>query len=202
MQQQINLFQPVFRREIKVFSARALAQVLGLALVLLIASVVMLQTQLARNTAVRDLLDGQYQRLDAQIQTLEARADPAEMAALDTRTRDLEQRLADGRTELAALQAQLRERELSFAGVLETLARHPHDGVWLTAIRTQDATLELEGTALDSNRLLDYLADMNADPALQRWPLTTVQLDRDEAADQPARLRFVLRSAGSAGGTR
>lgn len=202
MQQQINLFQPVFRRETKVFSARALAQVLGLALVLIVASVALLQMQLSRNTAVRDLLAGQFRQLDAQIQALEARADPAEMAALDARTQELEKRLADGRTELTALQTQLRERELSFAGVLETLARHPHNGLWLTAIRTQDDTLELEGTALDSERLLDYLAEVNADPALQRWPLTTVQLNREETPDQSARLRFVLRSAGSVGGTR
>lgn len=195
MQQQVNLFQPVFRRETKVFSARALAQVLGLAAVLMVASVALLQLQLGRQTATRDLLDGQYRLLDARLQTLERRADPAETAALEARAQELETRLAEGRLELSALETRLREHSLSFAQVLETLARHPHAGVWLTAIRTQEVGLELEGGALDTHRLLDYLADLNADPALQRWPLTAVQIDRVETPDAPARLRFVLRSS-------
>lgn len=197
MQQQINLFQPVFRRETKVFSARALAQVVGLAVVLMVASLALLQLQLGRQTAARDLLDGQYRRLDAQLQALEARADPAETAALEARTKELESRLAAGRTELEALQAQLRSHDLSFARLLETLAKHPQDGLWLTTLRTQDSTLELEGVALDSERLLAYLAALNADPALQAWPLTAVQLERE--ADEPsARLHFILRSTASA----
>lgn len=198
MQQQINLFQPVFRRETKVFSARALAQVVGLAGVLMVASLALLQLQLGRQTAARDLLDGQFRQLDAQLQALEARADPAEAAALETRIKELESRLADGRTELEALQAQLRDRDLSFARLLETLAKHPQNGLWLTTLRTQDSTLELEGIALDSDRLLEYLAALNADPALQSWPLTAVQLERETADDPSARLHFILRSTASA----
>jgi Tfp pilus assembly protein PilN len=197
MQQQINLFQPVFRRETKVFSARALAQVLALALVLIVASFALLQLQLGRQTQTRDLLDGQYQRLNSQLLALEARANAGEVAALDARIKELEARLADGAAELSGLQTQLLDRDMSFAGLLEMLAQHPQEGLWLTAIRAQDEELELEGATRDPERLLDYLAELNADVPMSRWPLTAVQLDRETDADQPAQLHFILRSSGA-----
>lgn len=195
MQQQINLFQPVFRREAKVFSARALAQVLGLALVLIVASFALLQLQLGRHNATRDLLDGQYRELDGQLQALEQRADAGELAALETRIKELETRLAEGADELAGLQEQVLSRSNGYASLLEALARHPQDGLWLTAIRAQDDGLELEGITLDPERVPAYLAELNADAALARWPLTAVQLER--LTDPPAQLRFVLRSTSA-----
>ncbi|HEY9197721.1 MAG TPA: PilN domain-containing protein [Gammaproteobacteria bacterium] len=198
MQQQINLFQPVFRRETKVFSARALAQVLALAVVLIVASFALLQLQLGRHDATHALLDGQFRQLDSQLQALEARADSGELAEFDARIKELETQLADGAAELTALQAQMHGRDMGFAALLETLARHPRDGVWLTAIRTQDGALELEGRALDHERLLSYLDELNADTDMGRWPLTAVRLDRETDAEQPALLHFVLRSTEGA----
>lgn len=196
MQQQINLFQPVFRREAKVFSARALAQVLVLALILAVAGSALLQLQLGRHSATRDLLAGQYNSLDSQLQVLETRADPAELAAFDARIQALETRLADGTAELADLQTQLLAHDAGFAALLEALARHPQQDLWLTAIRVQDGELELAGITLDPERLPAYLAELNTDPTLTRWALTTVQLERQ--AEQPSQLRFVLRSPGAA----
>ena len=196
MQQQINLYQPVFRREAKVFSARALAQVLGLALLLIVAGFAMLQMQLGRHSSTRDLLAGQYTTLNNQLQALEQRADAGELAALDARIQELENRLADGTAELAGLQTQMLRHDIGFAALLEALAQHPQQGLWLTAIRVRDGELELEGLTLDPERLPAYLADLNADPTLERWALTTVQLERQ--AEQPGQLRFVLRSAGAA----
>lgn len=196
MQQQINLFQPVFRHEIKVFSALALAQILGLAVILIVAGFALLQLQLGRHSATRDLLAGQYSSLDSQLQALEARADSAEVAALDTRIQELETRLADGAAELAGLRTRMLAHDAGFASLLEALARHPQHALWLTAIRVQQGDLELEGITLDPERLPTYLAELNADPTLAHWALTTVQLERQ--AEQPAQLRFVLRSAGAA----
>lgn len=198
MQQQINLFQPVFRREAKVFSARALAQVLVLALVLIVTSFALLQLQLGRHNTTRDLLDGQFRSLNSQLQTLEKRADAGELAALETRIKELENRLAEGAEELAGLQDQVLSRSDGYASLLEALARHPQSGLWLTAIRAQDDGLELEGLTLDPERLPAYLAELNADAALARWPLIAVKMER--LADPSAQLRFVLRSAGAAEG--
>lgn len=200
MLQQINLYQPVFRREAKVFSARALGQILALALMLVVAGYALLQLQLGRHGATRDLLETQYRRLDGQLQALGTGAGGDEPAALEARIRELEGRLADGVAELAGLRDEVLSRSSGFAPLLEALAQHPQEGLWLTAIRVRDGELTLDGVTLDPERLPRYLAELNAEPALRQWPLTTVQLAR--RPEQPAQLHFTLRSGPAGGGGR
>ena len=193
MQQQINLFQPVFRREAKVFSARALAQVLALALVLIVAGVALLQMQLGRHKATRDLLDGQYRTLETQLNALEAKADAGQIAALDARIKTLESQLADGSGELAEIQQQVIARSSGFAPVFTALARHPLHGLWLTGIQLKDGGLELKGTTVDPELLPRYLAQLGEDADLAQWSLTTVQMER--SAVVPGQVHFTLASA-------
>jgi Tfp pilus assembly protein PilN len=193
MQQQINLFQPVFRREAKVFSARALAQVLALALVLIVAGVALLQMQLGRHKATRDLLDGQYRTLETQLNALEAKADAGQIAALDARIKTLESQLADGSGELAEIQQQVIARSSGFAPVFTALARHPLHGLWLTGIQLKDGGLELKGTTVDPELLPRYLAQLGEDADLAQWSLTTVQMER--STDTPGQVHFTLASA-------
>ncbi len=200
MQQQINLFQPVFRRETKVFSARALGQILVLALVLMVGGVALLQLQLTRHTDTRALLDNQYRALDTQLQVLEAQTDPNELAALETRTQDLEDRLADGAIELTEIQGLILERSQGFAHVLEALTRHPLSGLWLTGLHLQGNEIELRGITLDPELVPQYLALLAEDATLSKWTLAVVQIERD--SEVAGRLRFTLRSgeAASQGG--
>jgi Tfp pilus assembly protein PilN len=193
MQQQINLFQPVFRREAKVFSARTLAQVLGLALVLSLAGVALLQLQLGRHNATRNLLDAQYRQLETRLQALEVQADAGQVAALDARILDLETRLADGAAELAQIRNLVIERSGGFSPLLEALARHPLDGLWLTGVRLADGELELHGRARHPELIPQYLAALGDDTALSAWPLAMVQVERE--TDPAGLLRFTLRSA-------
>lgn len=191
MQQQINLFQPVFRRETKVFSARTLAQILALALVLMVGGVALLQLQLTRHSDTRSLLDNQHRALETQLQVLEAQADAGELAALEARTQDLEDRLADGAIELTEIQGLMLERSQGFATVLEALARHPLSGLWLTGLHLQGNDIELRGIALDPELVPQYLALLAEDPELSKWTLAVVQIERDSDIGQ---LRFTLRS--------
>jgi septal ring factor EnvC (AmiA/AmiB activator) len=193
MQQQINLFQPVFRREAKVFSARTLAQVLILALVLIVAGVALLQLQLGRHTATRTSLDGQYRALESQLGQLEAQADTGQLAELDARIKTLETQLADGSAELGEIQQQVVARSRSLAPLFTALARHPLQGLWLTGIHVRDDTLELTGTTLNPELLPRYLAQLSADADLAPWSLTTVQLER--SAEIPGQVQFTLSSS-------
>ena len=195
MQQQINLFQPVFRREAKVFSARTLAQILALALVLGVAGVALLQLQLSRHSATRNLLDSQYRALETRLQTLENRGDIAQLTALDTRIEGLQRRLVDGAVELAEMRGLMLARSTGFAPLLDALARHPLDGLWLTGIRMQDGELELQGVARSPEAIPNYLALLGDDPTLARWTLATVHVERD--AEAVGQLRFTLRSGAN-----
>jgi Tfp pilus assembly protein PilN len=193
MQQQINLFQPVFRREAKVFSARTLAQVLILALVLIVAGVALLQLQLGRHAATRSLLDGQYRALETQIVKLEAQADTGQLAELEARIKTLETRLADGSIELGEIQHQVVARSRGFAPLFTALARHPLQGLWLTGIHVRDDSLELTGTTLDPELLPRYLALLTEDADLAPWSLNTVQMER--SAEVPGQVQFTLSSS-------
>ncbi|MBU1190975.1 MAG: PilN domain-containing protein [Gammaproteobacteria bacterium] len=196
MQQQINLFQPVFRRETKVFSARTLAQILALALVLMVGGVAMLQLQLTRHSDTRSLLDNQHRALETQLQVLEAQADAGELAALEARTQNLEDRLADGAIELTEIQGLMLERSQGFAPVFEALARHPLSGLWLTGLHLQGNDIELRGIALDPELVPQYLALLAEDPELSKWTLAVVQIERD--SEVTGQLRFTLRSGDTA----
>lgn len=198
MHQQINLFQPVFRREAKVFSARALAQVLILALVLIVAGVALLHLQLGRHNATRDLLDSQYRTLEEHLRAIEAQADAGQLAALDTRIKTLETQLADGSVELAVIQQQVVARSTGFAPLFTALARHPLSGLWLTGVQLQNGVLEVKGTTVDPELLPRYLALLNEDADLAQWSLSTVQMER--STETPGHVQFTLRSLESDAG--
>ena len=192
MQQQINLFQPVFRREEKVFSARALVQVLVIALLLLVGGTAVLQVQHAKLASTRGFLEGQQRSLENQLAQLETQADPVALTALDERIAALEARLSHGETELAQMRELLIERKTGFATLLEALARHPQRGLWLTDIQQLNGALELKGRTFDAMLVPHYLDALSADAGLKRWSLSTVQVGRD--AEDGEQLVFTLRA--------
>lgn len=192
MQQQINLFQPVFRREEKVFSARALVQVLVIAVLLLVGGVTALQVQHAKLASTRGFLEGQQRSLENQLTLLEAQADPAALAALDDRITTLQTRVSDGEAELAQMRDLLIERKTGFAQLLHALARHPQRGLWLTDIQQLNGALELKGRTHDAMLVPQYLDALSTDASLKRWSLSTVLVERD--AENAEQLIFTLRA--------
>ena len=71
MYQQINLYQPVFRRQRKVFSAATLLQVLLIAAIVLLGMYLHARWTTGRLQTTVDNLSGQYQQLEAQLGSLE-----------------------------------------------------------------------------------------------------------------------------------
>lgn len=193
MRQQINLFQPMFRREAKVFSACTLAQVLGIAVVLIVAGVALLQLQLQRHAMTHDLLNSQYTGLEKQLTALEKQADAGQLDALDERIKTLEAQLNDGSAELAEIQQRVVARSSGFASVFTALARHPIDGLWLTGLQIQQDSLQITGTTVDPEVLPRYLALLTDDADLAQWSLSSVQMER--GTDSPGHVKFTLSSS-------
>lgn len=191
MQQQINLFQPVFRREQKVFSARTLLQILGLGLLLLIGTAAALQLQRAQLAATRDFLSAQQKHHTAQLQQLEASVDAEALASLEQRIETLQSQLAADSGTRELLRAQLTARQARFAPQLTALARHPLPGLWLTGVQLGSDAVTLQGLAQRAEQVPQYLASLAGDPLLSRWALSTVRLERDSAG----RIQFTLSSA-------
>ena len=83
MHQQINLFQPVFRKQQKVFSARTLAQIAAAVLVLLLAILGHVRWSLASMGRSAEALQQQHEHVRKQIDALEAAYQTPDTEALD-----------------------------------------------------------------------------------------------------------------------
>ncbi|HSH29981.1 MAG TPA: PilN domain-containing protein [Thiohalobacter sp.] len=177
MYQQINLYQPVFRHEKKVFSALTLLQLLGITVLVLLGIYAGLRWQLARVEHSLAVLETQHVRLNQQIDALEQARAGGELETLDNRIAQLEQRhglLDQVLEELDGFQAP----ERRFSALLTGLAGVQTTGLWLTRIELlADGGATLEGRAWDAQRVPAYLEQLVASDHLGELGLSQVRID-------------------------
>jgi Tfp pilus assembly protein PilN len=195
LRQQINLYQPAFRRQQKVFSAATMLQ-----------STAVVAVALATIHAFGTLQVG---KLESQIEALESleRARSVQLAGIDTAAGPA--RRAEIERELDALNARLAEQQkladmltqqppgssVGFSPYLAALARQRHPGVWLTRISVNGAqeALELHGQSFDAQRVPDYLTALTREPALNGQRFDDFSIDRTD----DAHVRFHVSSAAT-----
>ena len=199
--QQINLYQPIFRKERKRFSALALLQISLAALLLMALIGIYFQVQLQRLLASEQSLASQHRYLQATLTTLRQQdGDPA-LAGLDQRITGLESSL-QGREALLAGMSRLTGERHGFAPYLRALSQQHLPGLWLTAIHLgsngQDA--RLHGVALEAELIPRYLQQLPDDPRLQALDFSQVQIQRRPAGT--GGLEFSLQTAGATPGDR
>jgi Tfp pilus assembly protein PilN len=168
--QQINLFNPVFLQQKKIFSARTMAA----SLLVLVAGVAALD--LYGSMRLREL----QQQADAGAAQLEQKQKRLEGVAAEFRPR---QKSAAVEAELAELEGQLAAlREVSgvlqrgelgntqgYAEYFRALARQHVDGLWLTSVSITGAGIDIavRGRALDPQRVPDYLNRLTLEPIMR-----------------------------------
>ena len=205
MRQQINLYQPIFRQERKLFSAATVA--LACAVVLFAHVAIWLFGSYKVNR-----LDEEVARLRQQATTQEAMlATSAGLQAQRAKPLALEASIAQLTTEVAA-----RSRALDvlrsgsfgepngFATRLEALARGHLEGVWLDRVVMSGApgdrgNVQLEGATLDPDLVPRYLKSLASEPVLQGTRFAQFMIERpdEKSSDRPAPgIRFSARSAG------
>ncbi|MGQ0651584.1 MAG: PilN domain-containing protein [Betaproteobacteria bacterium] len=198
MSQQINLYNPLFRRQKKSFTAAAMAQsLLGMA--------VALGLYYAYSSNQVRTLSRQAQVLDAQVKlnlerlkTLPAPVKlPEEEKALDAKAVELEARAAQNEQLLAQSSPPALNRE--YIEPLLALARQRVEGVWLTSVSLtgESGELSLSGRALDAARVPQYIERLRQDPALKGRRFATL----DIGAVQPEAEKGSAPSARSSGVT-
>jgi Tfp pilus assembly protein PilN len=194
MQQQINLYQPIFRRERKRFSARALLQITLLSLGLMVGIAGYFQLQLARLQASERSLSGQYQHLKASLDALRQHdGDPALMA-LDARIAALETSLAAKQSLLDNMTVLAGAGRDGFSPYLDALARLHLNGLWLTGVQIRDGgrVVQLRGVAMNAGLIPRYLQRLPDDPRLQDLDFRQVLISR--RTDAPRQLDFTLQA--------
>jgi len=179
MSQQINLFNPAFQPQKKIFSANAMAAALGVLVLGLVGTGVYAKVRVMR-------LETQVAQGEQKVQAAQKRLEAA-AAEFAPRTKDsrLEAEVADAQAEHDALQRVadvIRRGDLGntegYAEYFRALARQSVDGLWLTGVTIAGAGTEIgvRGRALDPALVPGYLARLRNERVLQGKPVGSMQI--------------------------
>jgi Tfp pilus assembly protein PilN len=197
--QQVNLYQPIFRAEKKVFSAVTILQACGLLVIGL--------------AVIFGIARWQIAKLETQRASLTARQDK-EMARIDEfnrlyppkqKSQQLEQRVTQLTVEreaktraIAILAGGVSGNTQGFSAYLEGFARQRLDGLWLTGIVIEagGTQLALHGSTLNPELVPRYLQQLGAESVLAGKEFKTFHMARAEAGI--ARIDFSMQSRDTA----
>lgn len=189
MSQQINLFNPIFLQQKKIFAARTMAQSLGLLALgaCIIAGAAWHSVgKLREEAAALTLLAAKKQ---ARLASAATEFAPRQASAA------LTAQAFDAETQLAALRrvAQIiHDGELGnphgYADDFRALGRQHQDGLWLTAVAIDPAAgMSLQGRALDATLVPAYIARLTREPVLRGKAFGDLQIGQPApAAPAPA----------------
>jgi len=193
MHQQINLFQPVFRKQQKVFSATTLAQIAAAVLVLLIAILGHVRWTLAGMGQSAEALQQQHDHIRQQIRSLEAAYQTPDTEALDSEIEQLMTDIYQRNSLLVQFDQLVIRRRSGFAGQFRALAEQHVPGLWLEGVTVNgNGQIEIRGTSLDAKLVPIYLQKLQKQQDLSATPFETVSMNRT-AVDKP-QIQFVLRN--------
>lgn len=214
MHQQINLYQPIFREERKLFSLKTVSIAAGVVAAALlgmwalsagnVAGLEKAVVQLREQQAAQEQL---VQRANAM---LDAQGSPA---TVEAEVKRLSALLAERTHALNLLRGGAAGESRGFAPRLAALARQRADGVWLEELVLGGAAngLVLRGRSVDADRVPKYLQMLTEEPELSGARFDRVVLDRrkhheskelppgvaDDADDSGA-VRFSVSSSATA----
>ncbi|HEA26449.1 MAG TPA: hypothetical protein ENH92_04940 [Ectothiorhodospiraceae bacterium] len=205
MMQQINLYQPIFRKEEKIFSAKTL--LIGNLLVL-IGLVVLyggtfwqgetLQTQLSQAISQRDVNRNQIGQLSAQYP--QKIRDPQ----LAIRIANAKGRLTFLHEVTSTLSSQINGIEGGFSEHLAGLSRQDIPKLWLKQITISDggSELRLHGSTLNSDRVPYYIQQLSRENIFQGTSFHRLSIrrpvidEKDREAEPPSEvINFTLETA-------
>ena len=193
MNQQINLYQPVFRRQHKVFSAVTLAQMVAVVLVLLLAILGHTRWTLAGMQDSAAALQQQHAHLQAQIDSLEEAQRTPDTEAVDAEIEQLSSSIEQRKALLAQFDRLVLQHQHGFSGHFRILAEQHVPGLWLDGVTVNaQGEIEVRGTALEEKLVPLYLQGLAKRRDLSATAFETVAMNRAESA-QPE-IKFVLRN--------
>lgn len=205
IQQQINLYQPILRREAKKFSATAMLQAAGVVLAGMALiygygwwQVTVLRAQVRQADQDHKAALAQFERAAREIETRPA--DPR----LEQEARELEARLAaSGYVAQLARGDALGVRQ-GYSPYFVAFARQHVSGLWLTEIVVAGAgkDVTLGGRTVRAELVPSYLQRLSSEPRLAGLQFEVFEVARPEPEKDgkklaPPYLEFMVRSARS-----
>ncbi len=183
MSQQINLFNPIFLKTKKVFSAISLLQTFGLVLlgaICMVMYVIYQSTGLMRSA---DIVTAQLRNAEAQIAKLRAQAVvPVANKALAASLTKLEADIQNRQKITAVLQKNDFGNTQGYSAYLVAFARQIPTGLWLTGFTISGGgnEISLQGRTLKPELVPTYVSQLKREPAMQGKSFSALQMQLPE----------------------
>lgn len=206
IQQQVNLYHPIFRRQHKRFSAKAMLQaglgvLLGTALLYGYSGWQLLSLKGQVAAAAHEQEQARARRAALTTQAQERPADPR----LQHAVRDLETQLAAADQVRALLTNHGLQPTIGYSRYFTALARQHVDGVWLTEFSVKGAgeRLTLNGRTVDPELVPRYLQRLSQEQALAGAKFQVFQMrrpadDKDQKASAAPYIEFTVKTSEEA----
>lgn len=179
MSQQINLFNPIFRKQKKYFSAMTMAQALGM---ILLGSLLVAGFAGFRITGLNAQADGVNRQLlmvEGQLAQVTVEYAPRQKSnALETEMQQIESELKSLQKISETLNQGALGNTLGYARYLQAFARQIIQGVWLTGFSIQGAGAQigLQGRALTPELVPAYIRRLKNEPVMHGKSFSTLEM--------------------------
>lgn len=188
MSQQINLFNPVFLKQKKYFSARTMLQALGLVLLGLVAIYGLARYQTGTLQAALADSDIRLKAQRGQLAKLAAEFSPAGRSKLlEEDVARVEARLQSRLELLAAVTSGISANLEGCSGYMAAFARQAMNGVWLTGFTlAANGELSIKGRVLNADLVPAYLQALNREAVMRGRSVAELTLAARELPADPA----------------
>jgi hypothetical protein len=196
MYQQINLYQPIFRKQRQIFSARTMLQSFGIVAVALLGIYIYGALQLHGLEAEVVQLEGREKALTTQLLRIDPALGANRRAELELELRRLNATLLDQQRLIEVLREQPLGDTAGFSVYLAALARQRTPELWLTALAINGGTgaIELAGRALEPKLVPEYMQRLGTEAALAGQRFDRFEIGFDEVSGE-ATFRATSRAA-------
>jgi hypothetical protein len=195
MSQQINLYDPLFEKKEKPFSARTMSQALALIAVGVGTMHVYAAYQARSAERVAVQLGQQVTIQREQVAKLIKAGAPTRSKSLEAEISRLEAEVKTRQTTLQALNTGELGNTAGFSEFLAALGRQAMPGVWLTSITIGNSGNELlvQGRTLRAELMPAFLRALNNEPMMRGRRVTELKLSAKSAApaDKAAAVGYI-----------
>lgn len=184
MSQNINLYNPAFRKQRQMLTLATVAQFLGITLVALFGYQYYLQQQVNGTRAELQAAESLLKSQRGYVEKLQGKpAAPRTDAQLDTDIARLEAELKLARDSMEALKGGAFGNQQGFAEYLRAFSRQSVNGLWLTGFTIAGSgELEIHGRVLSPDLVPSYIQRLNKEKVLAGRSFAKLEMNRPKPA--------------------
>jgi hypothetical protein len=199
MYQQINLYQPIFRKQRQIFSAATMFQALAIVAVALLAIYGYGSLRVRSLEAEVVQLEGRERALTTQLARIDPTMNQGRRDEVAGELARLNATLLDQQRLIEVLREQPLGDTAGFSPYLAALGRQRTPMLWLTAIGVNGGTgaIELAGRSLDAKLVPEYMQRLADEPALAGQRFDRFEITHDDTTGE-AVFRATSRAAALA----